>query len=91
MRITSFLAMKDTRSRRLWPAGGGEGRDGTLADMGERRMESSDPDQAYFWTDEWQEGERLADRDRLNGDCYKPTDIDDLIAWLNDNEADESP
>lgn len=59
--------------------------------MGERREELGDPDQAYFWTDEWQEGERRADRDRLNGDYYKPTDIDDLIAWLNDNETGESP
>ena len=52
--------------------------------MGERRTDSSEPDQAYFWTGEWQQGERQADRDFLRGDYYEPADIDDLIDWLND-------
>lgn len=42
--------------------------------------------QAYFWTAEWQQWETLADFDRLIGDYYEPDDIDDLIAWLNDDE-----
>ena len=54
--------------------------------MGERRTDSSEPDQAYFWTGEWQRGERQADRDFLRGDYYAPADIDDLIDWLNDGD-----
>lgn len=42
--------------------------------------------QAYFWTAEWQQWERLADYDRLIGDYYEPGDVDDLVAWLNDGE-----
>lgn len=41
------------------------------------------PSQVYFWTPEWQHWERQADLDRLVGDYYEPTDVDDLIDWLN--------
>ena len=42
--------------------------------------------QAYYWTLEWQQRERLADFDLLiGGDAvYKPADIPDLLRWLHE-------
>jgi hypothetical protein len=40
--------------------------------------------QAYFWTTEWQQKERLADWDFLIGNVYRPSDIDDLIRHLDE-------
>lgn len=41
--------------------------------------------QAYFWTNEWQQSERLADLDLLIGGeyAYRPTDVEDLIRELH--------
>ena len=39
--------------------------------------------QAYYWTREWQQGERLADLDILVGDVYKPRDVPALLEWLH--------
>ena len=49
-----------------------------------------DKDQAYFWTEEWQRGEREADEDIAAGRVSGPFDnAEDLIASLNadDEEA----
>ena len=64
--------------------------------LGLRTSASASPDittrpsiprsQAYFWSAEWQQWETLADYDRLIGDYYEPESVDDLIAWLNDDE-----
>lgn len=35
---------------------------------------SIDPDQAWFWTEEWQKGEREADEDIRAGRTYGPFD-----------------
>lgn len=40
--------------------------------------------QSYFWTPEWQQGERLAAYDFLIGDVFKPADAADLINWLHE-------
>ena len=40
--------------------------------------------QSYFWTSEWQQGERLAAYDFLIGDVFEPADADDLINWLHE-------
>ncbi len=42
--------------------------------------------QSYFWTQSWQQGERLADLDLLTGDEYQPTDVDDLLRWLESDD-----
>jgi len=41
-----------------------------------------DRDQAYFWTREWQEGERKADEDIRMGRLKTFDSIDDLLAEL---------
>ncbi len=43
-------------------------------------------EQRYFWCPEWQRAERLADYDLLVGDDYLPTNVDDLVAWLESDE-----
>jgi hypothetical protein len=42
--------------------------------------------QAYFWTREWQQKERLADFDFLIGDTYRPSGIEDLIRELESDD-----
>lgn len=42
--------------------------------------------QSYFWTRDWQQRERLADFDFLIGDVYRPTDVEDLIRFLDDDD-----
>ena len=46
-----------------------------------------DPDQAWFWTEEWQEGEREADEDIRQG-RVSPwyDDVEDLIQDLHDED-----
>jgi hypothetical protein len=41
--------------------------------------------QAYFWSQDWQQGEKLADWDLFTGGDYEPTDIEDLIRWLDED------
>jgi hypothetical protein len=45
-----------------------------------------DPDQAYFWTKEWQAGEREADNDIAAGRVKTFDAMDDLIADLMDDD-----
>ena len=42
-----------------------------------------DPTQAYFWTKEWQEGEREVDGEIRKGHIRKSKSVDDLIKDLN--------
>lgn len=44
-----------------------------------------DPDQAWFWTDEWQEKEREADEDFANGRFESYDSVDEFLASLNDD------
>lgn len=46
--------------------------------------------QAYFWTTEWQQRERLADYDFLIGDTFKPANADDLIQQLHEAARGET-
>ena len=48
--------------------------------------EPEDESQAYFWTPEWQEQERQADRDFRAGDTFGPASADDVIRWLRSDE-----
>ncbi len=41
-------------------------------------QESSNPDQLYFWTEEWQEGERTAEEDIESGRVTWISSADDL-------------
>lgn len=40
------------------------------------------PDQAYYWTEEWQEGERESQAERDAGQTVRFESADELIAWL---------
>jgi len=46
--------------------------------------------QAYFWTTEWQQKERLADWDFLIGGEFRPTDVEDLIRHLHEATSAET-
>ncbi len=50
-------------------------------------IEAIDPDQAWFWTPEWQAGEREADEDIANGHVETYSSMDDLIDDLFDDET----
>lgn len=48
-----------------------------------------DPDQAWFWTDEWQKGEREADEDIRAGRTYGPFDtVEDMMAEMEARRAE---
>lgn len=42
-----------------------------------------DPDQLWFWTKEWQEGEKQVDTEREQGGTKRFKSVDDLISFLN--------
>jgi hypothetical protein len=46
-----------------------------------------DPDQAWFWTTEWQAGERQADEDLSSGNYEDFDNMDDFIASLKTETA----
>ncbi len=43
--------------------------------------------QAYFWTTDWQQRERLADWDFLSGNTFRPAGAEDLIRHLQEEAA----
>jgi len=43
-----------------------------------------DPDQLWFWTEEWQAGEREVDEERKQGLTMKFKSVDDLISFLDE-------
>ncbi|MBI4432227.1 MAG: hypothetical protein HY592_01940 [Candidatus Omnitrophica bacterium] len=43
-----------------------------------------DPSQAYFWTREWQEGEKEVEEDKKRGRVKKFKDVKSLMADLED-------
>lgn len=49
-----------------------------------RRAMSASPaaNQAYFWTDTWQNGEKAADKDFAAGNYKSFDSADDAVAWL---------
>lgn len=46
-----------------------------------------DPDQAWFWTAEWQRKEREADADRAAGNADRYESNDDLLAALDERSG----
>lgn len=42
-----------------------------------------DPDQAWFWTPEWQDGEREADAQIASGDTVRFESDDEMLAYLD--------
>jgi hypothetical protein len=42
-------------------------------------------EQAYFWSERWQQGERLADYDYMAGTDYQPANLEDLMRWLKED------
>lgn len=55
------------------------------------KAEARDPEQTYFWTSEWQDGEREADEDIAAGRVQRFLDIADALTWLEaaDDEEEE--
>lgn len=51
-------------------------------------IEAIDPDQAWFWTEEWQSGEKQADEDIAAGRYKAFNDMDSLIADLMNDDED---
>lgn len=48
-----------------------------------------DPDQAWFWTEEWQKGEREADEDIRAGRVYGPFDtVEEMMADMEARRAE---
>jgi hypothetical protein len=45
-------------------------------------------DQKYFWTKEWQQGEREADADIKAGRVKKFNNLDDAFKWLDSDESE---
>ncbi len=45
-----------------------------------------DKSQAYFWTEDWQEAEKEAERDLAEGRVESYETVDDLIAGLEQNQ-----
>ena len=58
--------------------------DGTVRLVPQIAVERS---QAYFWTRRWQEGEREADDDLIEGRFQDFSSIDDLIADLSGDKS----
>jgi hypothetical protein len=50
--------------------------------------EERDPDQAWFWTEEWQAGEREAEEDIRAGRVKGFDTMEELLADLNNDEDD---
>ena len=48
--------------------------------------EPHDPDQAWFWTEEWQKGEREADEDIRAGRIESFDTMEEFLATLDDDE-----
>lgn len=51
-------------------------------------MEKRDPDQTWFWSEEWQKGEEEAEADIRNGRLKSFNSLEELFADL-DREDDE--
>ena len=49
-----------------------------------------DPDQAWFWTPEWQAAEREADAELAAGHGKTFDNVEDLIAWLHEAVDDDA-
>ena len=61
-----------------------------LEKNGELVLQVIDPDQAWYWTQEWQEGEREADEDIAAGRTLGPFDnVEDLIEALHKGWPDD--
>ncbi|WP_258112660.1 AbrB/MazE/SpoVT family DNA-binding domain-containing protein [Alicyclobacillus sp. SP_1] len=53
-----------------------DGQEGIL--LRPKKVAFFDPDQAYYWTEEWQERERRADEDIREGRVHKLDSLDEL-------------
>ena len=49
-----------------------------------------DKSQAYFWTEEWQKGERQADEDKKAGRVKEFATVEELLADLDSSEPDDA-
>ena len=52
-------------------------------------MELGNNTQDYFWTSEWQEGEKVADEDIRTGRTKRFSTVEELIANLNSSVEDD--
>jgi len=49
----------------------------------EDTCQEHDPSQAWFWTPEWQEGEREADEDIAAGCTFRQNSTEEFLAFLH--------
>ena len=49
-----------------------------------------DKSQAYFWSEEWQKGERQADEDKKAGRVKEFATVEELLADLDSSEPDDA-
>ncbi len=54
---------------------------------GRLAMREIDPEQAWFWTPEWQEGEREADEDIAAGRVTRYDSDEEFLKYLEDVSA----
>jgi hypothetical protein len=73
---TTLIEQIDTRLKTLSPA------KLTMVYGFVSYLSERDPDQAWFWTPEWQAGEREADEDLQTGNHEDFDSMDDFIAAL---------
>ena len=50
-------------------------------------MTEQSDDQAWFWTPEWQAGEREADEELARGEGRRFATADEAITWLQNGEG----
>jgi AbrB family looped-hinge helix DNA binding protein len=48
-----------------------------------------DKDQAWFWTERWQQGEREADEDIKKGHTYQFEDVNEAITFLHEQSGEK--
>ena len=54
----------------------------------DQQDDQHDPDQAYFWTPEWQAKEREADEDIAAGRYEEFSTVEDMLADLMDDDEE---
>ena len=81
--IADLHTEASSTSARIFPASG------TSIDDAPRSVPIAIPrDQEYFWSKDWQAGERQADADLANGDVmqFSSDDLDGMLDWLRSDD-----
>jgi AbrB family looped-hinge helix DNA binding protein len=52
------------------------------------RLQTIPPDQAWFWTERWQQMEREVQADIAAGRVHRFDDVENMISWLDKKDDD---